>query len=120
MLNLPPPKKIYIYGTQDDDDLLGTSFDDVIIAGAGKDSLNGGAGKDSLYGGLGDDNYSIYDTVDKVIEYAGEGTDTVFSWVTSYTLTDNVENLQLVGSQALYGTGNGLDNRLTGNDQNNI
>ena len=120
MLNFPFPKKTYIFGTADNDNLVGTYLDEIIYAYDGNDMLNGGGGKDWLYGGLGDDYYIISDTDDKVVEYADQGTDTVFSYITSYTLTDHVEKLQLVGTQALYGTGNGLDNRLTGNDQNNI
>jgi Ca2+-binding RTX toxin-like protein len=120
MIILPPPKKVYIFGTEDDDDLVGTALDEIIYAYDGQDHLNGGGGKDTLYGGKGDDYYYIHDTYDKVVEYAGEGYDWVFSYVTSYTLTDNVERLELAGGQSLYGTGNGGDNWLSGNDQNNI
>jgi trimeric autotransporter adhesin len=114
-----PQKKNYIFGTNDDDNLVGTHLDETIYAYEGQDKLNGGGGKDTLYGGKGDDWYFIHDTDDKVVEYAGEGYDWVFSYVTAYTLTDNVERLSLNG-QALYGTGNGGDNWLSGNGQNNI
>src|SRR4029079_14228086 len=69
---------------------------------------------------LGNDKYYIHDTNDQVIEYADQGDDTVYSYVTTYTLTDNVYNLKLWGDQSVNGTGNGLDNGLAGNDQNNI
>jgi Ca2+-binding RTX toxin-like protein len=51
------------------------------------------------------------------VEYAGQGTDKVESTV-SYTLTANVENLDLIGFAAA-GTGNDLANRITGNAQDN-
>ncbi|MEI6336913.1 MAG: type I secretion C-terminal target domain-containing protein, partial [Methylococcaceae bacterium] len=55
----------------------------------------------------------------KVIEKAGEGTDTVNSSIT-YTLETNVENLTLTGAATLNGTGNALNNTLTGNAAANI
>src|SRR5690606_20523752 len=53
-----------------------------------------------------------------LIEYNGEGTDTVRSWVT-HTLGDYIENLTLLSSEAINGTGNALDNVLLGNINNN-
>src|SRR5690606_24376156 len=58
-----------------------------------------------------------------VVEQEGEGTDTVRSFV-SFTalkpLPANVENLELMGSAALNGFGNALDNILIGNNGKNI
>ena len=56
---------------------------------------------------------------DTVIENASEGIDTVQAGVT-YTLGANVENLTLTGSAAINGTGNALDNTLTGNSAANV
>lgn len=91
---------------------------DTLIGGAGNDTLDGGAGADSMVGGVGDDVYVVNSTADKVVENAGEGTDTVRSSLASYTLTANVENLQLTGA-ALNGIGNDLANIILGNDLNN-
>lgn len=114
----PPPKYNKIYGTDQDDQLFGTAGADIIYAGDGKDYLIGGAGADWFYGGKGDDNYYVQDTGDVVVEYADEGNDAVYSYVTSYTLGSNVEELNLMGD-AINGTGNSLNNYLAGNDKNN-
>ncbi|URK88705.1 hypothetical protein LP421_17240 [Rhizobium sp. RCAM05350] len=53
-------------------------------------------------------------TRDAIFENTGEGTDTAQSSV-SLVLDDNLENLVLLGSGALSGTGNTAANSLTGN-----
>lgn len=58
-------------------------------------------------------------TGDTVTENANEGIDTVQSAVT-WTLTNNIENLALTGTTAINGTGNSLDNILTGNSAANV
>ena len=49
-----------------------------------------------------------------MIENSNEGIDTVESSVT-YTLPANVENLTLTGSANINGTGNNLNDVITGN-----
>ncbi|BCM25591.1 calcium-binding protein [Methyloradius palustris] len=71
----------------------------------------------ALAGGLGDDTY-IVGAGDTVTESASEGTDIVQSSV-SFTLGANIENLTLIGSASINGTGNALANQLTGNGGNN-
>jgi Ca2+-binding RTX toxin-like protein len=94
--------------------LTGNSGVNTLTGGAGNDSLNGGAGADTMVGGLGNDIYTVDNVGDVVTENANEGTDTVQSSI-SYTLGANVENLTLTGTTAINGTGNILDNVLTGN-----
>lgn len=102
-----------ISGGDGDDKLMGGSGDDTLNGGNGNDLLDGGWGIDTMTGGLGNDTYMVTNTSDKVIEAAGEGTDTVVS-IVSYTLGENVENLVLDGP-AIDGLGNALANRITGN-----
>jgi len=89
------------------------------VIAAGNDTLDGGIGADSLYGGLGNDTYVVDNIGDLVQEAPNEGIDSVTSSI-SYTLKDNVENLTLLGSDNLHGTGNSEDNSLTGNSGSNI
>jgi Ca2+-binding RTX toxin-like protein len=71
-----------------------------------------------LYGGNGNDTYVVDNAGDVVVENGGEGADLVRSSI-SYTLGANVENLTLIGSASINGTGNELNNILDGNGGNN-
>ncbi len=85
------------------------------------ETLTSELGLDVLIGLAGDDIYSVNDTGDIVVEEAGagEGNDTVNSSA-SYTLSENVENLVLSGTAALYGIGNDGANTITGNSGANL
>ena len=108
-----------LVGTTEDDRLVGLAGDDQLTGLAGRDVLDGGTGADQLTGGLGDDTYLVDDASDVVTEIANEGTDTIQSAV-SRSIEAHVENLTLTGSAAINGTGNELDNMLTGNSAANI
>ncbi|HJU05549.1 MAG TPA: calcium-binding protein, partial [Nitrospiraceae bacterium] len=101
-----------------DNVLTGNSAVNTLTGGAGNDVLDGGAGADNLTGGTGNDTYVRDNASDVVTENANEGTDTVQSSV-AYTLGANVENLTLIGTSAINGTGNSLNNTLAGNSANN-
>ena len=100
-------------GLGGNDGLFGGTGDDILIGGTGNDTLDGGVGADSLAGGADNDTY-VTDGSDTLTELVGEGTDTVRSTVT-FTLADHFENLTLLGSLGINGTGNGGNNTLTGN-----
>lgn len=80
--------------------------------------LTGNAAVNVLSGGRGNDIYDV-GSRDSVVEAAGEGTDTVRS-SQSWQLGANLENLILVGAGKISGTGNELDNCLTGNSAANV
>ncbi|WP_256575202.1 hypothetical protein [Pseudomonas sp. PA27(2017)] len=108
-----------IFAGNGEDSLFGEEGDDELYGGDGDDILDGGLGGDTLYGGQGNDVYVIDQIGDVVVEYPGEGIDKVISSV-SWTLGDDVENLSLIGSAAIDGTGNALDNVLIGNGGDNV
>ena len=96
--------------------LIGGGGSDGLFGGAADDVLDGGTGADRMVGGNGNDIYFVDNAGDLVIEYDNGGNDTVYSSV-SYTLTPDVETLQLLGGAgAIDGTGNGLNNTIIGND----
>jgi len=99
--------------------IAGNSGKNEITALAGNDTLDGGLGVDTLIGGLGNDLYVVDENSDDVQELAGQGTDTVQSHALSYALAAEVENLQLLGA-ADSGSGNSLNNVITGNDGDNL
>ncbi|TNC71396.1 glycosyl hydrolase [Rubellimicrobium roseum] len=108
-----------LLGEDGDDRLGGGGGDDTLRAGAGHDLLDGGAGRDRLEGGQGDDAYVVSDTLDTIVELAGEGRDEVRSSVT-FTLGQDVEDLVLTGTARVNATGNALDNRVVGNAGINV
>jgi Ca2+-binding RTX toxin-like protein len=64
--------------------------------------------------------YIIARSAESVVENAGQGTDTVSTTLTSYTLGNNVENLTYAGGAAINGTGNNLVNIMTGAAGNDV
>ncbi|TDR89079.1 hemolysin type calcium-binding protein [Enterovirga rhinocerotis] len=97
------------------DILIGGSAGDSLSGGAGDDRLDGGLGADTMTGGTGNDIFFVDNVGDVVVELAGEGIDQVRTTLDNYVLGANVENLFLMGSADLSGTGNELDNILMGN-----
>jgi len=98
--------------------LWGLDGNDTIDGQGGNDTINGGMGADVMSGGLGDDTFTVNNTADLVIEWGGEGKDTVQSLI-SYTLGKDIENLTIIGDENTNGTGNALNNVLAGNAQAN-
>lgn len=93
-----------VYGTDGNDQITG---------------LKGVADTQGLAGGKGDDIYVVDKATDKVIENAGEGTDTAVSYASTYTLAANVENLIIKGAQVSVGLGHAGANILVANDAGN-
>jgi Ca2+-binding RTX toxin-like protein len=119
------------------DDLLeGGAGNGSIFAGEGSDTILGGAGNDSMYswfgggvdimiGGAGDDQYTVYDLDDVVTEEVNSGLDKIIALNVSWTLGANFEILEIydtgaIGGSPVDGTGNALDNIITGSGARNI
>ncbi|WP_295551257.1 calcium-binding protein [uncultured Pseudacidovorax sp.] len=96
----------------------GNTLNNTVTGNSAANTLSGGTGSDTLVGGGGDDIYVVDNVGDVVVENANEGADVVQSSVT-HTLSANVENLTLIGTAAINGAGNALDNVLIGNSANN-
>ncbi|MNM74231.1 Poly(beta-D-mannuronate) C5 epimerase 5 [compost metagenome] len=97
---------------------VGNASANTIIGGAGNDFLNGSNGIDQLVGGAGNDSYVVENAGDVIVEQAGAGTDLVRTTLTNWTLGNNLENLRYFGAANFTGTGNGLDNVITGGSGN--
>ena len=129
-------KSEYLIGTNSSDVINGYNGNDVILGYKGNDVIYGGNGNDvffkadditfiekfwgtegadTMYGGKGNDTYLVDNVKDIVAENAGEGTDTIYTNLKTYTLPDNVENAWqiIAGNKDLYG--NNLNNALHGN-----
>ena len=98
---------------------IGNASSNHLIGNSGANLLDGKTGADTMAGDAGNDVYVVDQPGDVVTEAKNEGFDTVFSSVT-YGLGLNVENLVLTGSAAIDGTGNDLNNTLTGNSAANV
>jgi Ca2+-binding RTX toxin-like protein len=55
--------------------LQGDAGDDILVGNGGNDTLVGMSGADHMEGGLGNDTYFVHDSLDTIIEEAGEGRD---------------------------------------------
>ncbi len=97
----------------------GNSLNNLITGNGGHNILNGGSGDDTLSGGLGNDTYIVDSTADVINEKFDSGIDRVEASST-YSLSDNLENLILTGTNPINGTGNNLNNLITGNGGHNI
>ncbi len=92
------------YTANDGVNFLGTSGADAIWGESGKSQ--------QMRGGAGDDTYYVKSSGNVAVEAAGQGIDTVVTWM-SYTLGANLENLT-VSAANTRATGNELANIIKG------
>lgn len=117
----------FLFGQTGNDTLLGGDGLDQLFGGAGHDLLDGGAGANLLDGGAGNDMYIVASLEDVVNEYANSGVDTVRTTLAALSLLSgrvgqytHVENLAYVGGGDFQGTGNALNNRISGGRGNDL
>ncbi|MFD2578643.1 calcium-binding protein [Novosphingobium colocasiae] len=92
----------------------GNALNNAIIGGTGDDTLDGAVGRDTMTGGQGNDTYRVDNVGDLIVEQVGQGTDTVETTLSAFTLGANIENLTYTGLGNFTGTGNALDNVING------
>jgi Ca2+-binding RTX toxin-like protein len=101
------------------ENVIGSSFDDTIMGDVGTNVIDGGAGYDDMSGLWGSDVYYVDGAGDVIRENSGQGLDRAYVSVSSYTLADNVEDMQFQGTGDFTGSGNASKNLIaagTGND----
>ncbi|MET4698355.1 Ca2+-binding RTX toxin-like protein [Constrictibacter sp. MBR-5] len=108
-----------LIGSIGNDIITGGAGSDRLLGSSGNDRIDGGEGVDRLEGGLGNDIFTVDMPNDIVIEMAGQGIDTVRA-AADFSLPNHVENLVIIGSAPLTGTGNASDNVLSGNLASNL
>lgn len=118
-LNLTGSGNLTGTGNTADNRMIGNEGASTLLGLDGNDTLIAGSGVTTMKGGIGNDLYQVNKSTDIVIELAGEGIDSIQASV-SFTLTDNVENMSLTGTNHIDGIGNSLDNRIIGNDGDNM
>lgn len=113
-------------GTEAADTLVGSSVVNQLRGEGGNDYLDGGFGGDTMQGGAGNDIYVVDNTADRVDETLGGnlGVDTIrtalsYSLSSTTQILGTVENLVLMGSSAINGTGNAVNNSIVGNSAAN-
>jgi Ca2+-binding RTX toxin-like protein len=113
-------------GSNAENILIGNKSANILVGLDGNDRLDGGKSGDTLRGGAGDDTYVVDSAKDVIDEVSnnGNGIDTVLA-STSFDirqrtgLSGDVENLTLVGKNAIYGSGSSGDNIVHGSIANN-
>ncbi|HEX8573985.1 MAG TPA: calcium-binding protein, partial [Allosphingosinicella sp.] len=108
-------------GNDRDNYLQGNTRADTLEGGLGDDELVGLGGDDIMRGGLGDDIYRVEDIGDVVEENEGEGTDTVWTTLATYSLLGTqIENLAAFSDIAHDFRGNEAGNVIFGGNANNF
>ncbi len=103
---------------------IGNTGPNTILGNASANILDGKGSTgtaDALTGGAGDDTYFVQDGDEVITEASttGSGTDSVMSTAGAFVLATNVENLRLMGTADIDGTGNASNNIIYANSGSN-
>ncbi|MCU7217330.1 calcium-binding protein, partial [Pseudomonas sp. VE 196-7] len=100
--------------------MTGNDLDNTLHGNAGNNILSGGLGADRMIGEGGDDIYIVDNVNDLVFESSFSGGHDLIRTTVDFTLSDNVEDGEMLGNADLALYGNALDNVLIGNSGNNV
>jgi Ca2+-binding RTX toxin-like protein len=107
-----------LFGGKGNDTLVGNGHADMLSGGEGQDTLIDSTGVATLIGGSSDDTYLVTSTgpygSGNIVEYAGEGYDTLKFTGPSVTMAPQVERLMLMSSSGSQAFGNELVNLVNG------
>lgn len=108
-------------GNASDNLLEAEQGNDTLSGGAGNDTLDGGSGADSMQGGAGNDVYRVdhLDDIASESDVGSSGTDLV-EIRANHSMGVGIENLLVIGSGDTEGTGNELNNTMTGAAGDNL
>lgn len=121
----------HLTGGAGNDWLTGDFNKNTLRGGAGNDRLDGGSveSADLLVGGTGNDTYIVDSSNDNMTEYAGEGTEIVYSATAVSSrgsdlgnaayIGNYVENVTLTGASSSWVWANNLANTINGNGADN-
>lgn len=97
---------------------IGNNLDNRLTGNSTSNFLDGRAGADKMDGGAGNDTYVIDNLGDEITDTAGTA-DLVLTYI-NHTLGNTLENLRLMGTNALNGTGNASNNIIYANVGDNV
>ena len=97
---------------------IGNNLDNRLVGNSSNNFLDGRAGADKMDGGAGNDTFVIDNLGDEITDSMGAA-DLVMSYI-NHTLGSTIENLRLMGTNALNGTGNALNNIIWANTGDNL
>jgi Ca2+-binding RTX toxin-like protein len=117
---LDDASNIFVFRLKGDWTLSGGSGDDTLTGGAGSDTLIGYGGADTMIGGAGNDIYFVDSAADNVSESSTGGDADVVKASANFTLPQNVEQLYLLGTLNINGSGNAAANVIVGNSGSNV
>ena len=105
----------------------GNAVANTLIGNSAANAINGKAGADKMLGGAGNDAYYVDNAGDRVYETTtttsgvdAGGIDTVYSYLSAYTLGNFVENGRILSTGAANLTGNGLNNVIYAGKGSNV
>lgn len=101
-------------------DATGNALNNVLIGNHGANMLDGGPGDDLLVGGKGSDLYRVNSSGDRIVERGLLADYDIVESSVTWVLGSKLDELRLVGEDAIHGLGNERNNVLVGNDASNV